>query len=880
MAELSSELSYHSLIVEDTQGQRRVPLLANTYSLGRGLTNSIVINSLLVSRQHAILLRVPTPGSDTYRFRVIDGNLQGTRSTNGIFVNGQRCFSHDLQHGDVIEFGGLDSQAKACYLLDTEQAAVALPSRVIADQPLTTLIDNLSKGTIITETHEISETAIARMASFPELSPHPIIEINLAGTITYLNSAALETFPNLPLLGIEHQILVGLLTAVKTEPLPFFTRQVEVENHYFEQSVHYLTASDLIRTFITDITERKQSEVELYKRDRLLQAVASATTVLLANADFDGAIAQMLSILGRAIEVDRAYLYENHPHPETGEIAMSMRYEWVQEEIAPSIKQLHWQNQPYSTFSGTRWYQTLSSGYPLSGITSDFPVSEQDILSRDQIESILLVPIMLGSNFWGVIGFDQCTSARLWSSNEEVMLMTIAASISGALQRRQTEAIIRYQAFHDLLTDLPNRSLFSDRLQVALANANRSKSTLAVMFLDLDRFKTINDTLGHSVGDQLLKDIARRLKNRLREGDTVARWGGDEFTILLSVEHREDIAATAERLLAALRVPFDLEGHELHITFSIGIAIYGSDGNDPETLIQHADAALYQSKQIGRNTYQFFTPSMASHAPEKLNLEQNLRRALKREEFMLYYQPQVNIKSGKVTGMEALLRWQHPDLGLVAPRVFIPVAEETGLIIPIGEWVLRTACLQNKAWQEQGLSPICMAVNLSARQFYQPNLPSLIAEVLQETGLDPQYLDLEITETTAVQDIEFTRSLLQQMQELGVKISMDDFGTGYSSLTHLRRFPLNTLKIDQSFVRDVVANTRDMQIVSAVIALARGLNLSVVAEGVENVEQLSILQDLDCEEAQGYMFNYPLAADEAAKVLRETVVFPGFSPRP
>jgi diguanylate cyclase (GGDEF)-like protein len=865
--------NHHLLVVEDSQGQRSVPLQANTYSLGRGSTNSIVIHSRRVSRQHAILLRVTTPGEEAYRFRVIDGDLQGNRSTNGLFVNGQRCFSHDLQHRDLIEFGG--GSAKAQYLTNTSSIEKTSPSSVASKATDFTLLDHASKGTIITQMYDTSEAAITRLASFPELSPHPIVEINLNGTITYLNPAAIETFPDLPLLALEHPMLVGLVEAVSKQHGHFFARQVQVGDQFFEQSVHYLVASDLVRSFITDITQRRKSEEELYKRDRLQQAVADAANYLLTNLNFDEAITHVLSTIGRAIDVDRAYLFENHPHAETGEVAMSMRQEWVREGIAPSITQSHWQNQPYSTFSKIGWYQALSSGYPVSNITTDLPTQEQSILNQDGIKSILMVPIQVDAHFWGYIGFDQCQMARIWSNNEEALLSTMAASISGALQRRQIEAMIRHQAFHDLLTDLPNRSLFSDRLQVSLANASRAQTTLAVMFLDLDRFKTINDTLGHTVGDRLLKEVAQRLTHSLREGDTVARWGGDEFTVLLPyVEDQTDIAATAERILEALRTPFELEGHELFITFSIGIAIYGADGDDAETLIKHADTALYQAKQTGRNNYQFFTTALASLAPEQLAVEKSLRRALERQEFMLYYQPQVNLQTGKVTGMEALLRWQHPELGLVAPKVFIPIAEESGLIIPIGEWVLRTACLQNKAWQEQGLPPICVAVNLSARQFHQPNLTSMIAKVLQETGLEPKYLDLEITETTAIQDIDFTCNLLQQMQAIGVQISMDDFGTGYSSLTHLRQFPINTLKIDQSFVRDVVDNARDTQIVMAVIALARGLNLNVIAEGVETVDQLNLLQELKCEQAQGYVFNQPLPVDAVAAVLRSKTLLP------
>ena len=436
--------------------------------------------------------------------------------------------------------------------------------------------------------------------------------------------------------------------------------------------------------------------------------------------------------------------------------------------------------------------------------------------------------------------------------------------------RKQAEEIIRYQAWYDQLTGLPNRMLFNEKLSVAVAEACCSQSYLAVMFLDLDRFKKINDTLGHAIGDLLLKGFAQRISKCLRENDTAARWGGDEFTILLShINCKHDAAKIAERILQTLKPAFYLEGHPLHISSSIGIAIYPDDGANAETLVKNADTALYRAKDKGRNNYQFYISALNDRASELLTIENQLHHALDRGEFQLYYQPKVNINSWEITGTEALIRWQHPQMGLISPHVFIPIAEENGLIIAIGEWVLQTACTQNKIWLDAGLGPIRIAVNLSPRQFQQRNLVETITEVLSKTGLEPQYLELEITETVAMQNIEFTKETLQYLHNMGVQINLDDFGTGYSSLGYLKNFPFHALKIDQSFIRDLTTDKYSQSIATAVAALGNGLNLSVVAEGVETQEQLEFLRHLECEEMQGYLFSQPLSVDDATVLLQK-----------
>ncbi|OLP18899.1 hypothetical protein BST81_08260 [Leptolyngbya sp. 'hensonii'] len=619
---------------------------------------------------------------------------------------------------------------------------------------------------------------------------------------------------------------------------------------------------------VEDITDRKQVEAELLKRDNLLQAVAEATNYLLTAVDFGVAINKTLETLGQAADVDRVYIYENHLHPETTELAMSMRFEWTRPGIEPSITQSHWQNRPYSTFQQMRWYETLAAGQSVHGLTQDFPPVEREILDRDQIRSILLVPILVDDQFWGYIGFDDCRSERRWFKSEESILVAMAISIGGVLKREQAETTIRYQAFHDLLTGLPNRAQFNTHLPASLLGAQQTGQMLAVMFLDLDHFKTINDTLGHAIGDKLLQVVASRLAACLREGDVISRWGGDEFTLLLPrIVHPEDATKIAQRILEALKPPFQIEAQELYISSSIGIALYPTDGEDVQTLLRNADAALYCAKEQGRNNYQFYTPVLTTRASELLNLESRLHQALELGEFILHYQPQINLKTGKVSRMEALVRWQHPELGLIPPKRFIPLAEDSGLIVAIDEWVLETACQQIRIWQQSGLSELRMAVNLSARHFQRPGLVSCIQRILQETQLKPAHLELEMTETTVMQNVEVTIETLHQLHSLGIHISLDDFGAGYSSLGYLKKFPLHTLKIDRSFICDLKANSQDFAIISAIITLAQGLGLDVVAEGVETPDQLELLRVLNCKEVQGYLISPPLSLTEATLFL-------------
>ncbi|RFC40191.1 MAG: PAS domain S-box-containing protein/diguanylate cyclase (GGDEF) domain-containing protein [Candidatus Nitrotoga sp. CP45] len=442
------------------------------------------------------------------------------------------------------------------------------------------------------------------------------------------------------------------------------------------------------------------------------------------------------------------------------------------------------------------------------------------------------------------------------------------AVVSDISERKAAEERMVYIAQHDFLTNLPNRMMLHDRLAQAIAHAGREQRKVAVMFLDLDRFKGVNDTLGHLVGDKLLKVVAGRISSVARTSDTVSRLGGDEFAIMLPyVENTDDIATIAVKLLTSIAGPCVIDGNEIEVTTSIGISVFPEDGNDSESLIAHADAAMYQAKGNGRNNYQFFTHEMNRRSLERMAIKNKLSHALERNELFLLYQPQVNLQSGRIVGVEALIRWNHPVHGNVLPAQFIPIAEENGLIPPIGEWVLREACRQNQEWRKLGLAKITMAVNLSAVQFRQKNLGEIIKAILYESGLAPSGLELEITEGVVMQDAEAAILLLEDMKAMGLKLSVDDFGTGYSSLSYLKRFPIDKFKIDQSFVRDLATDTDDAVIVSTIISMAHSLKLKVIAEGVETLEQLAFLKQQGCDEIQGYYFSQPICAEELTKLL-------------
>ncbi|MGA1264850.1 MAG: putative bifunctional diguanylate cyclase/phosphodiesterase, partial [Prochlorothrix sp.] len=446
----------------------------------------------------------------------------------------------------------------------------------------------------------------------------------------------------------------------------------------------------------------------------------------------------------------------------------------------------------------------------------------------------------------------------------------LCCAIRDITERKQAADRLTYQARHDSLTHLPNRSYFRQCLEEALQKATLARNYVAVFFLDLDRFKVVNDTLGHPVGDQLLTDVSDRLRSNLDSQIIVARWGGDEFTLLMpDIEHPDQSQALADQIVQLFQIPFLLEEEEFHVTGSLGIALYPQDGEEADILLKNADIALYRAKDNGRNRYHFYSPSIDDRTQELLRLETDFYHALTRQEFFLCYQPLIDLGRGQVYGVEALLRWRHPQLGLVSPGIFIPLAEETGLINRIGAWVMTTACAQNKAWQDQGLPPLRMAVNLSTRQVTQQPVASLIHQALAETGLQPQWLTVEMTESSFMQDVAVAERCIQDLHNLGVRVAMDDFGTGYSSLSYFRQFQFDIVKIDQSFVRDLERDPVNLAIVHALVDLVQTTQRDLVVEGIETPEQLHLLQAAGCQLMQGYLFCQPQPEETLTPLLHQ-----------
>ena len=436
-------------------------------------------------------------------------------------------------------------------------------------------------------------------------------------------------------------------------------------------------------------------------------------------------------------------------------------------------------------------------------------------------------------------------------------------------ERKIAEETINFQAYHDLLTKLPNRALLRDRLNLAINQAKREDEKLAVMFLDLDRFKNINDSLGHLIGDELLQQVSIRLKECIRAGDTLARFGGDEFTLMLPKlkDSYDDSRKLAEKITATLKQPFYVDGHQLYVSASIGVALYPQDGTNMENLIKHADVAMYHVKGLGKNGYQFYSTEMNAPYIKKLSLDTGIHKALENNEFNLVYQPQINIRTGEIVGVETLLRWNHPEHGTISPAEFIPFAEESGLIIDIGHWVLRTACAELSRWRIAGLPEIRMAINISARQLMEENIVKDILDVVKDYDIPGHCLELEITENAIMDDMDSVIRKLRELSIHGINIAIDDFGTGYSSLSYLHKLPIQTLKIDRTFLKESRINKGDNTIINTIVAMAKGLNLNVIAEGVETQTQLDYLREIECTEAQGYLFGKPLPSDVISQLL-------------
>lgn len=737
-----------------------------------------------------------------------------------------------------------------------------------------------------------------------------------------------------------------------------------------------------------DVTERKEAETQLNSRDAILDALISSDWLLHSGESWQKVAPDILGLLGTASGFSRLGLFKCIVD-ENGTASAVSAARWAASDDVQFPDQ-------YLTFGFVeegclRWLEYLQQGQPVFGMRAAFPVSELKFLQKLGTHTIILIPINVGSDWWGFMAVERCDQPCEISPQELGALMAAGRSLGVAIQREMAGSRLRqvniafdstaegifitdentriiainrgfsditgceeasvlgqlpnelnpgfvgeeqhheihhalvnegrwrgevmnhrvngepfaewvtmttvrdadgqtvnyvgvfadisdtkeaqqtlYEMVnHDALTGLPNRRLLNELTDHALRRAERERTGLAVLFVDLDRFKVVNDTLGHQVGDKLLVEVSNRLNAVMRDSDTVARLGGDEFLVMMdSLRDVEDASRVAKKIVSALQSEFEIDGKEIFIGASVGISVYPGDGRDVDSLIKAADIAMYQVKSEGKNNYRFYSADLSETAVERFTMESQLRRALERHQFEVYYQPQVSVTTGRIVGAEALVRWQHPELGVVPPAKFIPLAEETGLVVPIGEWVLRKAARQVVEWAAQGLKLQSVSVNISGMQVQRSNFPDVVYGILIETGCDPTLLELEITESIVMHNTESVISTFNRIKEPGVRLAIDDFGTGYSSLAYLKRLPLDKLKIDQSFVQELTINADDKAIASAVIALARSLGLAVIAEGVETQEQLDILAEMGCDDVQGYLFGRPVTAAEFAEILR------------
>lgn len=809
----------HLLVIEDQEGRRTIPLEASTYTIGRHPSNTIVLKSPMISRQHAVLLRVLDPNSGNFFFRLIDGDLQGKRSVNGLTVNGKPCHSHILQHKDLIVFGG-DVRARYHAIANISDSGFnrytrALQASSISDQELA----SFGGAFVGSQMSELTELQLLRLSSFPELSPYPIIEIAPNGQLTYLNPAAIQEFPDLGEPDVQHPLL-SRLKSWSLQEKRFSVEEINVGDRTYEVTIHLLRESQLIRCYITDITERKRSELALRSSEERYALAAEGAN----DGLWDWHIR------------DRSMYYSPRWELLIGETPGTLQ---------PTIEE---------------WWQRV---HPDDLERLRLSMKEHLLGTRPHFECEFRIKHADGSYRW-------MRSRGKALRNEEGQPYRMAGSMTDVTEYHLIQEQILHDALHDAMTGLPNRVLFMDRLTQAITRRiRRPNSLFAVLFLDVDRFKVINDSLGHLAGDQLLIGIGQRLTTCTRAEDTIARLGGDEFAILLEeLTNPAQAIEVAERVLVALSRPFLLEGHEVFTSASIGIAFPSEESKTAEDLLRDADTAMYRAKSLGKARYEVFSMTMRAQSIALMQIETDLRRAAERDEFLVYYQPIVDLSTLNIVGFETLLRWQHPERGVISPGEFMNVAEETGLILPISWWVMAQACRQMQRWAEvfprsRGLS---ISVNLSGRHFQQADLLLNLRSILSETGFPAERLRLEVTEGILIENKEVAIATLEEIRAMGIGLYMDDFGTGYSSLSYLHRFPIDTLKIDRTFISALNSEESSATIVHTILMLAHSLRLKVVAEGIETRQQYRVLQALGCNYGQGYFFARPLSAQQVEQL--------------
>jgi diguanylate cyclase (GGDEF)-like protein/PAS domain S-box-containing protein len=808
----------HILVIEDPKGRRIVSLEDSNYSLGRDSHNDIVIYDYQVSRIHATLLRELDSKIQGFSYRIIDGNLQGKRSTNGLVINGNSCLSHELKHGDTIRFS---PEAKANYCIVATKAGIDLfnPDDLSNMGMARTSLTDTSKKTLIAKPEEKIKVnyqdreELIRLASFPELSPNPIVEIDWEGNLTYVNPAASIKFENIYEQKLNHPILAGLLSEEQNKQGNLFLREVKIGSEVFEQYVHYLSEKKFIRSYIFDFTKRKQVEASLQESELRYQAVARQTSdgIFLAYASNK-----------KIIDANEAY-------------AKLLGY--TNEQIVQ-----------------------LSLYHVIANELQEF---NQDLNKVLKDKQDYLAEYLYRCKDGSFINLE--SSISLISYQCQDVFCFVVRNINQVkppghgLKSQDFE-----RGFYDPITQLPNQKLFQEQLNIALANAQRYQYLMALIMVEIENLKQLKEVANGQDDEQLLLNLAQGFRSCLRSGDLPARWDEEQFIALLShIRTLKDPAKIARRMSEIFQKYLDGKQEEVKLKLNIGMVIYPLDGDNPSSLLKNALMSLEQGKKSSQANYGMTGFTITPKTASVLKLENLINNAIKEQQFFLRYQPQVNIKTGRITGIEALLYWQHPESGQIEPIHYLKLAEETDLLLPLGSWVLHTACAQSKAWRDAGLPSLPIGVNLSPRQFHQSNLVAMLDKVLQQTGLPATQLELEISETCLHQNYEFAAQTIHHLVERGVHICLDNFGTGQSSLGYLEKLPFHTLKISPDSIAKLNSEPRQKAIISAIVTLAKGFNLRVVAEGVEKLTQMELLSNLECEQIQGNLFSRSLTAQEA-----------------
>ncbi len=829
----------HVLVINDENSRQTIVLDQEKYSIGRDPRNTIALSSKKVSRIHGTILRRDDAQNKSFSYWLLDGDLKGTRSTNGIFINNKRCLVQELKHEDLIRFG---QEVEASYYLvsdvseltalqsqDYEADPVSEPTS-IPDYKMTQTAEKFETLVIsepMVELFEESQNAqkdeeLSKLASFPEWSPNPIIEIDWSGKITYVNPAATKKFPELKKDDVngDHPLLLGLVKSVKNHGSNpnLFVREIEIRNQIFEEYIHYLPDQKLIRCYIFDYTKRKVLENQIKQTETRYKKVLNQTKegIFLVDADDKKVLEannSFADLLGYGLdEIHCLKLYD----------LLHLTSAQIDERVSFLVKNKDSQEESNEVLS---------------------------FLSKDQ----------------ATVNLESCSTLIVYGDQKIISFTVRPPSVDG----RGGETVIQQdQGLFDLETGLPNRYLFMEQLNTAIANTHRSQGLLCLMFVELELDKKVNESNNYRLKLGIFDGFSKRLRSSLRSGDTVARWQGNQFVCLLpQVRNFKDIGKVSDRILDTLKPPFFLDNQKIYVKTSMGIAIYGEENNTSSLILSNSQSALNKSKECGSNNYKFCEIEIEQEIQRLLRLEKLLFHALDKKEFSLSYQPIFDANTHECAGIEALLRWRHPELGPVLPHQFMPLAEETGLIIPIGEWVLEKACFQHNIWLKNNVVNKPIHVNISAQQLQQSDFINMVSNVLNKTELDPSFLVLEVTEEIISSDLELAQKTFTELNQMGVKICLDDFGKGMSAVGYLKQFEFHSIKIDTDIVQHLADNGQDLAIVSAIINIGKNFNLSVVAEGIETKAQLELLSSLGCDQVQGNLFSEPLKMDDATNFL-------------